>query len=121
MRLGEPEIGVEVLREYGSLELRGKLYSWQLNGWTPTESSVAQNQLWYQGFEKQPKSVVFDMQSTRAWEILSFRRESDASGAYMAVAPRYLTEIPQWLPLARKCNYRETLSCIAEINLNALA
>jgi hypothetical protein len=101
-RMGEPEIGIEVLREYGPSELRGKLYSWQIGGWKPIEPLVAQSQLWYVIFDKSPKNVVFDMQSTGTWEILFFRRESDANGAYMAVALRYLNELPAWLAAARK-------------------
>jgi hypothetical protein len=101
MRAGEPEIGVEVLREYGPSELRGKLYSWNIGGWSPIDPTVAQKQLWYLIFQKQPRSVVFDMESTGAWEILFFRRESDVNGSYMAVALKYLNDIPVWLTGAR--------------------
>jgi hypothetical protein len=102
LRLGQPDIGVEILREYGASELRGKLYSWRIGGWNPIEPSIAERQIWYLVFQKHPKNVLFEMQSTGAWEIVFFRAESDANGSYMAVTLRYLTELPPWYALTRK-------------------
>jgi hypothetical protein len=102
LRVGQPDIGVEILREYGPSELRGKLYSWNIGGWSPIEPSIAQQQIWYLVFQKHPKNVLFDMQSTGAWEVLFFRAESDANGSYMAVTLRYLTELPAWFLLIKK-------------------
>lgn len=101
-RPNEPSIGIEVLREYGPLELRGKIYSWQIGGWAPMQPSIAQVTPWYLVFKRFPKSVVFEMQSSGAWEILFFRQESDSTGSYMSVALRYLSEAPDWLSKIRK-------------------
>lgn len=101
-RPNEPSIGIEVLREYGPSELRGKIYSWQVVGWAPIQPSVAQVQPWYVVFKRFPKSVVFEMQSSGAWEILFFRQESDSNGPYMAVALKYLPEAPDWLSKIKK-------------------
>jgi len=98
----EPSIGIEVLREFGPLELRGKIYSWQIGGWAPMQPSVAQSQVWYAVFKANPKMLVFEMQSSGAWEILYFRQESDVSGAYMSVALKYLPEVPPWLQKTKK-------------------
>jgi hypothetical protein len=101
-RPNEPSIGIEVLREYGPSELRGKIYSWQVGGWAPMQPSAAQVQPWYLVFKQYPKFTIFEMQSSGAWEILYFRQESDSNGSYMAVALKYLPEAPEWLSKIQK-------------------
>jgi hypothetical protein len=95
-RVGEPSIGIEVLREFGALELRGKIYSWQVNGWAPMQPGIAESQVWYQVLKRFSKNVVFEMRGSGVWDVQYFRQESDANGAYMGVALKYLPGLPEW-------------------------
>jgi hypothetical protein len=93
---------VEVLREFGATELRGKVYSRAVNLWSPIQLDHVRNLDWYGAFEKSPKQFVFDMQYSGAWEVLYFRAESDEFGLYLSVAMKLLPDVPAWLAFRRK-------------------
>jgi hypothetical protein len=104
--LDQPEIAVEILREFGTTELRGKIYYRVGNTWAPVHPDRARsNQFqWFNAFEQSSKDFVFDMQSSGAWEVLYFRTESDETGGYLSVALRLLPELPAFLALYRKAH-----------------
>lgn len=98
----QPEIAVEILREFGSTELRGKVYYRIGNTWAPVHPDRARSFQWFNIFEASSKNFLFDMQSSGAWEVLYFRTESDEVGGYLSVALRLLAELPAWLVFYRK-------------------
>lgn len=99
----EPDIAIEIITEYGSTELRGKLHSRNPGGnWTLIQPSMALKTDWYLAFQRSPKLFVFDMQGTGTWEVLFFRTESDSNGVYFAVALRLQPEAPPWVAKMRK-------------------
>jgi hypothetical protein len=103
LRPGAPDIAIEVLREFGATELRGKLYVRQMSSsWVPAQIDYIRSTPWYQFFEKNQKHVVFDMDGSGPWEVLYFRNESDETGTYVAVALRYMAEVPVWVQGQRK-------------------
>lgn len=101
---GEPDIALEILREFGATEFVGKVYTkLSIGEWTVTQFQKIRQTPWYEAFEKIPKMVVFDMQGSGPWEVLHFRAESDESGAYVAVALRQFDKgkTPAWVKLVR--------------------
>lgn len=105
---GEPDVAIEILREFGASEFIGKLYTKQItNSWTTAPITQIQQTPWYLAFEKMPQMFVFDMQGSGPWEVLHFRAESDESGGYVAVALRQFDKgkAPAWVKTVRKLVY----------------
>jgi hypothetical protein len=100
----QPDAAIEVLREFGATELRGKLYARPINNssWTVVQMDFVRNSPWYKFYEQKSKMVLFDVEGSAPWEILYFRNESDETGTYVAVALRYLSETPVWVQGQRK-------------------
>lgn len=83
----EPDIALEILREFRASEFVGKLYTKPVIGdWTIAQFEQIRQTAWYEVSEKAPQFIVFDMQGSGPWEVLHFRIESDESGPYVAVA-----------------------------------
>lgn len=109
-RIGDTQsdIAVEILREFGATELRGKLYARPMisSTWTALQIDTVKLAAWYKHFEQSPAQVVFDMEGSGPWEILYFRNESDETGMYVAIALRLLAAIPPWVSFQKR---RESL------------
>ena len=102
---GDPDIALEILREFGPSELVGKLYTKPAIGeWTLAEFDQIRQTRWYAAFEKTPQLFVFDMQASVPWQVLHFRTESDESGRYVAVALRQFEagKAPPWIKKIRE-------------------
>ncbi|HEU0047125.1 MAG TPA: hypothetical protein VFQ43_05935 [Nitrososphaera sp.] len=101
----EPDIALELLREFSASEFVGKLYTKLYSGaWNPAQLDELTKNQWYLGFERNPNQLVFLMQGSGFWEVLHFRRESDESGPYIAVALRQFEntdKLPPWAHLTR--------------------
>jgi hypothetical protein len=100
---GEPDIALEILREFSSTELIGKIYVRPLYGsWTPAQWDQVQRSVWYAQHERLPKHFVFDMVGSGLWEVLNFRSESEDTGPYVAVALQYLPTTFPWVIAQRR-------------------
>jgi hypothetical protein len=100
----QPDIAIEILREFGPTELRGKVYYRVGNSWAPVSPDRVRSFQWFNVFEKSSKDFIFDMQSSAPWEVLYFRTESDESGGYLSAALKILTTIPAWFAFYRKAH-----------------
>ncbi len=103
VQTGEPDVAVEILREFGASEFVGKLYLKPSGSWTIARIAQIRQMPWYVAFEKTPQTFAFDMQGSGPWEVLHFRTESDEFGGYVAVALRQFEKgkAPPWVKLAR--------------------
>lgn len=100
---GGAEVAIEILREFGTTELIGKLYiRLPLNGpWAPTGEDHPQVAAWHQNFERFRQNFLFDMAGSGVWEVLHFRTETDETGPYVAVALRYSSKRYPWVDSQR--------------------
>ncbi|SRR6266566_357702 len=103
VQTGEPDVAVEILREFGASEFVGKLYLKPSGSWTIARIAQIREMPWYRVFEDAPQMLVFDMQGSGAWEVLHFRTESDEFGGYFAIALRQFAKgkVPHWVKTAR--------------------
>jgi hypothetical protein len=102
-RPGEPDIAMEILREFSAEEFVAKLYTRPLFGsWEPMKPDQLRFSHWYEWFGKIPQHFVFDMQDSGPWEVLHFRGESDETGPYVAVALRHMKNPATWIAAQRK-------------------
>ena len=102
---GEPDIALEILREFSASEFVGKLYTKPFAGsWEVVQFDRIRSTAWYEGFEKMGQHFVFIMQGSGPWEVLHFRPESDETGPYVAVALREFPKdkAPAWVASLRK-------------------
>jgi len=100
----EPDIAVEILREFSASEFVGKLYIKPVIGdWTIAQFEQIRQTAWYDVSVKAPQFIVFDMQGSGPWEVLHFRLEGDMSGPYVAVALRQFEKgkAPLWVKSLR--------------------
>ena len=100
----EPDIALEILREFSASEFVGKLYTKPVIGkWTIAQFEEIRQTAWYEVSEKAPQFIVFDMQGSGPWEVLHFRIESDESGRYVALAVRQFEKgkAPLWVKSLR--------------------
>ena len=100
----EPDIALEILREFSASEFVGRLYIKPVIGkWTIAKFEEVRQTAWYEVSEKAPQFIVFDMQGSGPWEVLHFRIESDGSGPYVAVALRRFEKAraPLWVKSLR--------------------
>jgi hypothetical protein len=97
----EPDIALEILREFSASEFVGKLYTKpvMIRNWTIAPFEEVRKTGWYEVFEKAPQFIVFDMQGSGPWEVLHFRVESGESGPYVALALRQFDKgrVPLWV------------------------
>jgi hypothetical protein len=107
MQPGDPDVAVEILREFGASEFVGKLYTkWVSTNWTPAQFTQIQETPWYIAFQKAPQIFVFDMQGSGPWQVLHFRTESDELGTYVAIALRQFEKPPAWVKTIRRFVFR---------------
>jgi len=102
----EPDVALEILREFGATEFVGKLYIKPVIGnWAVAQFEEIRRTAWFEVSEKAPQFIVFDMQGSGPWEVLHFRIESDESGTgpYVAVALRQFEKgrAPLWVKSLR--------------------
>jgi hypothetical protein len=97
------DTALEILREFSTTELVGKIYVFGLNNsWLPVQPGSIGGYLWYDHFEKQRTHTYFDMEGSGLWEVLHFRNESDETGLYVAVALRYFPRTYPWIEAQRR-------------------
>jgi hypothetical protein len=89
--VGRPEVGLEVLREFGTTELIGKVYIRlsPADPWTPVQGDSPTVVGWHQNSERFQQHFVFDMAGSGVWDVVHFRAEADETGPYVTVALRY--------------------------------
>jgi len=102
----EPDVALEILREFSASEFVGKLHIKPVIGhWTVAQFEEIRRTAWYEVYEKAPQFIVFDMQGSGPWEVLHFRIESNDSGTapYVAVALRLFEKgrAPIWVKSLR--------------------
>jgi len=118
-RPGSEDVAVEILREYSSTELVGKLYerrAFNFSEWEPIVPGSASSKAWYK-LSEAPASLgpvtkavapqrirprlYFAMEGSGYWEVVNFRNESDETGPYVAVALKYVPQnsIPKWVQI----------------------
>jgi hypothetical protein len=86
--LGQPGIAIEILREFSSTELVGKVFAKTRGGdWAPVSPPGLRLFNWHQEFTKN-KPLGFWIDMSNPWEVLYFRTESDDTGPYVAVGLR---------------------------------
>jgi hypothetical protein len=102
-RPGEPDIALEILREFSVTEFIGKVYIRPptAGAWTPAQWDRVQSSDWFQSFERFRGRYVFDMAGSGPWEVLHFRTETDETGPYIAVALRYASKPLGWVVAQR--------------------
>lgn len=84
-----PSVAIEILREFSTSELIGKVYTkGPAGGWVPVDPGALKDQDWYD-YKEKGWHVRFDMEPTGRWDVLNFRIESDERGPYLAAALRY--------------------------------
>lgn len=87
---GWVEIALEILREFSTTELVGKLYVRGIGGdWALLSQYALADYEWYKWYSRMKRGVYFDMRGTGRWEVIHFRNESDETGPYVAVALKY--------------------------------
>jgi hypothetical protein len=108
-RPGSEDIAVEILREYSSTELVGKLYerrAFSFSEWEPIAPASASSKAWYKWLSEASGSLsrrlYFAMDGSGYWEVVNFRNESDETGPYVAVALKYVAQnsVPKWVQAA---------------------
>ncbi len=103
LRPGEPDIALEILREFGATELIGKIHVRQLGGaWIPAQWDLLRSSVAYQNYFRRRQHFFFDMVGSGLWEVLHFRAESEETGPYVAVALRYHSKTYPWVALQRE-------------------
>ena len=103
---GSEDIAIEVLREYSSAELLGKLYARaQVFGsppfadWSPIAPARVSSYGWHKWFSDNEQHLYFAMEGSGYWEVVNFRNESDENGPYVAVGLKYRPQssLPKWV------------------------
>ena len=66
---GEPDIALEVLREFGTAELIGKVYikAFVSSAWMPAQWDLIQQTDWYKEYLLSPQQFLFDMAGSGTW------------------------------------------------------
>lgn len=100
---GEPDVAVEILREFSASEFVGKLYTRSPSrNWAIAQVAQIEQAPWYVAFNKNPQLFVFDLQRSGPWQVLYFRTESDESGNYVAIGLRQFEKAPLWVKTVRQ-------------------
>ena len=87
---GQP-FAIEILREFSTTELIGKLYLRAGGSWVPATRDALMNFEWYRmKVMKVPlRFLSFAMEGSGIWHVQNIRDESDDSGPYIAVALKF--------------------------------
>ncbi len=86
-RGGQP-FAIEILREFSTTELIGKLYLRAGGSWVAATRDALTNFEWYR-MKIPPRFLFFAMEGSGIWHVQNLRDESDDSGPYIAVALRF--------------------------------
>jgi hypothetical protein len=84
---GQP-FAIEILREFSTTELIGKLYLRAGGSWVAATRDALTNFEWYR-MKIPPRLLVFAMEGSGTWHVQNIRDESDDSGPYIAVALKF--------------------------------
>jgi hypothetical protein len=84
---GHP-FAIEILREFSTTELIGKLYLRAGGSWVPATRDALTNVEWYR-MKIPPRVLFFAMEGSGVWQVQNLRDESDDSGPYIAVALKF--------------------------------
>jgi len=87
---GHP-FAIEILREFSTTELIGKLYSRAGGSWVVATRDALANREWYKLYRMKapPRFIFFVMEGSGIWHVQNIRDESDDSGPYIAVALKF--------------------------------
>lgn len=80
---------IEILQEFSSGELVGKLYDRSGANWEPASQYGLLRHNWYKMCQKVRRALTFNMEGSGVWDVQNFRDESDETGPYVAVALKY--------------------------------
>ena len=82
---------IEILREFSSTELIGKLYLCSGGSWVAATRDALANFEWYKLYRMKapPRFISFAMEGSGIWHVQNIRDESDDSGPYIAVALKF--------------------------------
>ena len=89
---GMQPFAIEILREFSTTELIGKLYLRAGGSWLAATRGALTNLEWYSFYQKISSSptasrfLFFAMEGAGTWQVQHLRDESDDSGPYIAVA-----------------------------------
>ncbi len=87
---GWQPFALEILREFSTTELIGKLYVRSGNSWLPATRVALQQYNWYKlASPGLSRFLRFDMEGSGVWQVQHFREESDDTGPYLAVAMKF--------------------------------
>src|SRR5208282_897932 len=84
---GQP-FAIEILREFSTTELIGKLYMRAGSGWVAATRAALTNLDWYR-MKVPTRMVFFAMEGSGTWHVQNLRDESDDSGPYIAVGLKF--------------------------------
>jgi hypothetical protein len=89
---------VEILREFSTTELIGKLYVNTGGSWLVASRAALANLEWYSFSQKVGTSAAsrflyFVMEGSGIWQVQHLRDESDDSGPYIAVALKFSPDV----------------------------
>jgi hypothetical protein len=87
---GQP-FAIEILREFSTTELIGKLYLRAGGSWVIATRDGLTNFEWYKLYRMKvpPRFIFFAMEGSGTWHVQNIRDESDDSGPYIAVALKF--------------------------------
>jgi hypothetical protein len=89
---------IEILREFSTTELIGKLYVRAAGTWSVAARGALANFEWYSFSQKVGPSAAsrflyFVMEGSGVWQVQHLRDESDDSGPYIAVALKFSPDV----------------------------
>lgn len=85
---GEPDIAIEILREFGATELVGKVHARILHSsWAPVQIDSLPSQYWFKAYQQYRKHFVFDMRG--AGHGKCFISEMKATSRAFTLPSRY--------------------------------
>lgn len=98
-RSPDPDIALEILREYGPSEMLGRIHVMQPGAnWTRLSPTEASSRSWYAFYLQNHRDVFFEMKGSGLWQVANFRNESDETGPYVAAALSFQpSNLPEWL------------------------
>jgi len=89
---------IEILREFSTTELIGKLYVRAGGSWLVASRGALVNLEWYSishkvGPAAASRFLYFAMEGSGVWQVQHLRDESDDSGPYIAVALKFSPDV----------------------------
>jgi len=99
LRPSDPDVALEILREYGPSEMLGRIHVIAPgSNWTRLSPSDASRCRRYTFYLQNHRDVFFEMKGSGVWQVANFQNESDETGSYVAVALIFQSsKSPDWL------------------------